>query len=70
MYKFLIYHDNRFIHPKLIKEGIDIQFLIIIDLFTFLLEKREYKFSIHNNNRFIYLLPIKREYKFFIENNS
>ena len=35
--------------------------MMIIDLFAPRLEKREYKYLIHNDNRFIYFLLWKKE---------
>ena len=35
-----------------------------MDLFCPRLKKREYKYSIHNDNRFIHTLPEKKEFKY------
>ena len=52
------------------ERNINIEFTIIIDLFTFCLKKKEYKYLIHNNNGFIHPPPARREYKYSIHNNN
>ena len=43
---------------------------MIVDLFTLYLREKKYKYSIHNINGFIHLLPVREEYKYLIYNDN
>ena len=46
--------------PRLRGKRVNIQFTMIIDLFILYLRERQCKYSIHNDNGLIYLLPQRR----------
>ena len=56
--------------PRIRKKSANIQFTMIIDLFIPCLREEEYKYSIHDNNRFIYRPPMREECKYRIHNDN
>ena len=43
---------------------------MIIDFFNSYLKKKEYKYLIHDDNRFIHPLPARKECKYLIHNDN